>query len=314
MPIPSNFQKIMLPFLKALSDGENHQANDVIAKLADEFGLSEEEKLRRYPTGSAVIFANKARFARLSLVKAGLVEIPVTGQVKITDDGLRVLSQNQKDIDKRYLEQFPKFIEFQEMMSNNHRRQRVSVTVTEKAETEEAELESDPQDLMESAYNSNKINLAEEILKKIKESSPQFFENLVVDLMLKMGYGGSRHDAGEAVGKSGDGGIDGIIKEDRLGLDVIYLQAKRWSDNSVGSPEIQKFVGALADKHANKGVFITTSTFSREAREYAKRISNKVVLIDGVTLTELMIEYNLGVFPVMNYELKKIDIDYFSEN
>lgn len=314
MPLPSNFQKIMLPFLKALSDGQVHKTNDIISALADVFSLSEEERKRKYPTGSAVIFTNKARFARLFLLKSGLLEIPFDGQVKITEDGLKVLKENPTNIDRKYLERFPKFVEFRAMLKSNKKsRDQKEISRTLEIEREDEKMENDPQDLMESAYNNNKINLAEDILQKIKNSSPQFFENLVVDLMLKMGYGGSRQDAGEAVGRSGDGGIDGIIKEDRLGLDSIYLQAKRWTENSVGRPEIQKFVGALADKHATKGVFITTSVFSSDARVYVERIGNKVVLIDGATLTDLMIEYNLGVSTVMNYELKKIDSDYFSE-
>jgi restriction system protein len=215
--------------------------------------------------------------------------------------GLDVLKKNPQEINVKFLEQFPQFIEFR-----NLRR--------EKGEDEqkEEELEQTPQELLEYGYQKIKRELAQELLSLVKQSSPRFFEKLVIDLLIRMGYGGSLKDAGKAIGQSGDGGIDGIIKEDKLGLDVIYIQAKRW-DNVVGSKEIRNFVGSLAGQHANKGVFITTSSFTKDALDYVKTIPHKVILIDGEMLTQLMIENDIGVTKISSYDIKKIDSDYFEE-
>ena len=301
MSIP-DFQSIMLPLLDFLSDKKEHSIREAIDHLADVvFKLNEQDKKELLPSGQQSIFDNRVGWARTYLKKAGLIESPRRSFIKITNLGLDVLSKNPQKIDVKFLEQFPKFIEFR-----NLRRDRGE------EEQNEDKLEKTPQELLEYAYQKINNELAQELLERVKQASPRFFEKLVVDLLIKMGYGGSQKDAGEAIGKSGDGGIDGIIKEDKLGLDVIYIQAKKW-DNVVGSKEVRNFVGSLAGQHANKGVFITTSSFTKDALEYVKTIAHKVILIDGEMLTQLMIEYNVGVSKLISYEIKKIDSDYFEE-
>ncbi len=297
----------MLPLLKTVADEKEHNMNDVIKTLADFFKLTEEERNLQYPTGSDYIFKNKARFARLYLLKAGLLEYPQRGYIKISKEGLSVLSKNPKEVNLELLEEFPKFKEFKKNLKekNHEKKERI---------VEEKEIETQtPQELMEHGYQKIKDSLTEELINIVKKSSPGFFEKLVVELLLSMGYGGSRKDAGKAIGQSGDGGIDGIINEDKLGLDVIYIQAKRW-ENVVGSKEIRNFIGSLVKKNANKGVFITTSGFTKDAWESAKNIPHKVILIDGEKLVQLMIENNVGVSKVTSYEIKKIDTDYFIED
>lgn len=298
MAIP-DYQAVMLPFLKVLSDGENHALRDTIDRLAVQFALSEEERRRLLPSGQQEIFANRVGWARTYLGKAGLVEPVSRGVFRITATGMSVVESNPQTIDVKYLERFPEFIEFRKKRRDDG---------GNKAEI----VEKSPEEMLEESYLNLRENLADDILEHIKSCSPSFFERLVIELLVKMGYGGSRKDAAERIGKSGDEGIDGIIKEDRLGLDIIYIQAKRW-EATVGRPEIQKFVGALQGQRAKKGIFITTSSFSREAGEYAEKIENKVVLIDGDELAQLMIDYNLGVSTVASYEIKRIDSDYFQE-
>ncbi|MDP6659335.1 MAG: restriction endonuclease [Candidatus Poseidoniia archaeon] len=224
------------------------------------------------------------------------------GYVKITDEGKNVLTQDLKEINGKFLSQYPSFVEFQKRKGTR------SKITGDKTSISSA---STPEELLDAAYSNIRSELSSEILTRVKRSSPSFFEKLVVELLLEMGYGGSRKEAGKAIGKSGDEGIDGIIDEDRLGLDTIYIQAKKW-ENSISRPEIQKFVGALQGKRAKKGIFITTSEFTKEAIRYSKNIENTVVLIDGNELTDLMIEFNVGVNLHSNYELKKIDDDYFA--
>jgi restriction system protein len=302
MTIP-DYQSIMLPLLKYAGDNQEHTIREAIEHIADIFKLTEEDKKEFLPSGSQYIIDNRVGWARTYLKKAGLLESPKRSYFKITQLGIDVLKKNPAEINVKFLEQFPLFIEFLN-------------TKKEKDEHEEQEAESSfsqtPQELLEYGYQKIKKDLSQELLGYVKQSSPRFLERLVVELLLSMGYGGSRKDAGQAIGQSGDGGIDGIIKEDKLGLDVIYLQAKRW-ENVVGSKEIRNFVGSLVGQKANKGVFITTSGFTRDALEYVKSITHKVILIDGEMLTQLMIENNIGVSKVISYDIKKIDSDYFVE-
>ncbi len=233
---------------------------------------------------------------------AGLLESPRRGVFKITPRGLDVLQKNPPSINLKYLFQFPEYVNFRN-------------TKRTKAETDDSEnnhLAATPEETLENAYEKIRQDLAVDLLQRMKSCSPAFFERLVVEVIVKMGYGGTRQDAGKAIGKSGDGGIDGIIKEDKLGLDTIYIQAKRW-ENTVGRPEIQKFVGALTGQRAKKGLFIITSDFSSEAIEYVSRIDMKIVLIDGETLAQLMMDHDVGVSTIGIFELKKIDSDYFTE-
>lgn len=302
MPIP-DYQTCMLPFLKLLTDGNEYLIRDIEESLAGHFDLSDNEKAELLPSGQQGIFKNRIGWARTYLKKAGLIESPKRGVFKITDRGLKVASSEISRIDVKYLEQFPEFLEFRDSPKTDP---------TVVGYKDISGSTATPEETIELAYQGLREQLSQELLSRILGCSPMFFENLVVQLLVKMGYGGSRRDAGERIGQSGDGGIDGIIKEDRLGLDVIYIQAKRWQ-GSVGRPEIQKFVGALQGQRARKGVFITTSYYTADAIEYASRIDTKVVLIDGAKLAELMIDFDVGLSPSAAYVIKKIDSDYFEE-
>ena len=301
MAIPDN-HALMLPLLRLVSDCKEHPLRAVVETLAEEFALSSEERNELLPSGSQFVFANRVGWARTYLKQAGLIDSPRRGMCRITQRGLDFLQEKPRRVDVKLLERFPEFLEFL-----NRRRDRESPSIP--AFTESGET---PEDALAAAYQTLRAELEAELLQQVKESSPAFFERLVVDLLVKMGYGGSRQDAGRAIGRSGDGGIDGIINEDRLGLDVIYIQAKRW-DGTVGRPEIQRFAGALQGQRARKGVFITTSNFSPDAEEYASRIDSRIILIDGARLTRLMVDHNVGVSPVGVYEVKKIDSDFFTE-
>jgi restriction system protein len=302
MAIP-DYQSIMLPLLKFASDGQEHSLRESIEALADEFSLTAEERRELLPSGQQAIFDNRVGWARTYLKKAGLLRTTRRGYYLITDRGQETLAENPSAINVAFLKQFQEFLEFQK----SSKRQADETSEQEAAHTQT------PEEEIEAAYQKLRQGLAAELLQTIKNCSPAFFERLVIDLLVKMGYGGTRKDAGEAVGKSGDGGIDGIIKEDRLGLDIVYVQAKRW-DTTVGRPEIQKFAGALQGQRARKGIFITTSEFSQTAQEYVSRIDSKIVLIDGNTLAQLMTDYNIGVTAVASYELKRVDSDYFTED
>lgn len=295
MPIP-DYQTIMLPLLKFAADGKEHSSRESIDFLATEFRLSLEECNELLPSGKQPIFNNRVGWAATYLRKAELVESKKRGYFSITDRGETVLSENPERIDVKFLEQFPEFLKFREKDPIKPPPPPII----------------NPEELLEAAYQELKETVASELLQNIGQCSPAFFERLVVDLLTKIGYGGSRKEAGQAIGQTGDGGIDGIIKEDKLGLDIIYIQAKRWRA-TVGRPEIQKFAGAFQGQRARKGIFITTSSFSKEASDYVKHIDTKIILVDGERLAELMIDHNVGVSPVADYEVKRIDGDYFIE-
>ncbi|BAY34585.1 mrr restriction system protein [Nostoc carneum NIES-2107] len=305
MPIP-DYQAIMLPLLKYTTDQKEHSLQETIDALADHFQLTEDERKELLPSGRQPTFNNRVGWARTYLKKAGLVESTKRGYFRITDRGINTIKADPVEINAKFLKQFPEFLEFQ-----NYTQQ--SEESTSNGSGVEINATRTPEEDVELAIQKLTKELASDLLQIIKNSSPAFFEKLVVDLLVKMGYGGTRKDAGKTVGRNGDGGIDGIINEDRLGLDVIYIQAKRW-ENSVGRPEIQKFAGALQGFRARKGVFITTSTFTNEAKDYVSRIDSKIVLIDGEMLTQLMIENNVGVTPFAVYEVKKVDSDYFTDS
>jgi restriction system protein len=300
MPIP-DYQSIMLPLLKFAGDKKEHSIREAIEHIANIFNLSEEEQREVLPSGRQYIIDNRVGWARTYLKKAGLLESTQRSYFKITNLGLEVLQKNPKEINLKFLEQFPQFIEFRKLRK-------------EKKDEEDKEENSTktPQEILEDIYQSIQKDLASELLDFVKKSSPRFFEKLVVELLIKMGYGGSLKDAGKVIGQSGDGGIDGIIKEDKLGLDIIYIQAKRW-ENVVGAKEVRNFVGSLDGQKANKGVFITTSSFTKDALDYIKTISHKVILIDGETLAQLMIENDVGVSKITSYDIKRVDSDYFEE-
>lgn len=302
MPIP-DFQSAMRPLMEFLADGREHSLRESLEHLASHFHLTLDEQRQLLPSGRQELFKNRVAWAKTHLRMAGLVEPAARGIFKITPRGLEVLRTHPGPIDLRLLKRQPGYAE-----ARDRRREEV-----EDASQDEAPGKSrTPEELMEQSFEALRANLGREILSKLKAASPSFFERLVVELLVRMGYGGTRKDAGQALGKSGDEGIDGIIKEDRLGLDTIYIQAKRWGQ-TVGRPEIQKFAGALQGFRARKGIFITTASFSKEAADYASRIDSRIVLIDGDQLCNLMIDYGVGVSNVATYEVRRIDNDYFSE-
>ena len=294
----------MLPFLRILQDGNEHQSRDVIEAAANHFGLTTEEREQLLPSGNQRVFDNRMGWARTYQKKAGLLEYPKRGLSQITPRGKEVLAQNPDSIDAKYLQRFPEFKPF---------RDGSDLVPVDVSISPPAAPANTPAEAIENAYLQLSAVLADDLLESVQKSSPARFERIVIDLLVKMGYGGSAADAARVIGKSGDEGIDGIINEDRLGLDRIYIQAKRWQ-GVVGRPEIQKFAGALAGKHATKGIFITTSSFTLEAEQYVQSLALKIVLIDGETLSSLMIEQNVGVTPSNQYTIKKVDFDYFAED
>ena len=305
MAIP-DYQSFMLPLLQELSHGEPVALRDMKERLADHFDLTDAERQERVQSGNSLILGHRVGWARTYLRKAGLIDLPTRGVMQITERGKSALGKGLKRIDNSYLKQFPEFIEF------------ISPKKDELTATTETLVPKDdpntPEELLEEAFARITNSLSTDLLAKVQTLSWMEFEQLVVKLLVRMGYGGSVKDAGNALMKSGDEGIDGTIKEDKLGLDVIYIQAKKWqAGNTVGRPEIQKFIGALAGQGAKKGVFITTSSFTRDARDYTPRNDTKVVLIDGLQLAQLMIDHDLGVTTERTYVVKRIDSDFFGE-
>jgi len=300
MPIP-DYQTLMLPLLRCFADGKEHSIQDLVNTLAREFSLSPEELRELLPSGKQTVFYSRVGWAKTYLAKAKLIDKVRRSHYVMTSRGREVLNENPPEIKNEFLAQFPEFTEFR-------RREAQKEAQSEKEIYRE---EKTPEEVLEEAYAELRENLAQELLDIVRQSTPAFFERLVVELLVRMGYGGSHREAARAVGQVGDEGIDGIIDQDRLGLDTIYIQAKKW-DQCVGRPEIQKFVGALAGKRAKKGVFITTSSFSQEAVRYVSTIEAKIVLIDGKRLAELMIDYGVGVTTVTTYQLKRVDSDYFN--
>ncbi|MDH7942529.1 restriction endonuclease [Pseudohongiella sp. SYSU M77423] len=304
MTIP-DFQTTMRPVLEVVKDGEAYPLSSVLRRVADAFNLTDAERRELLPSGRQTVINNRVGWARTYLNKAGLLVIPERGMVQITDRGLEALANGPERFTIRWLKQFPEFERF-----HTHRPE-VSTTASV-VENNDSDSATTPDEQLESAYQSLKESLADDLLAQVRAGSPSFFEQVVVDLMLAMGYGGSRKGAGQATQSTNDDGIDGFINEDKLGLDVIYLQAKRWTQ-TVHRPEIDKFIGALTRQRAKKGVFITTSDFSAGARDAATGLDMRVVLIDGRELAQLMIQHNLGVSTREVYEVKQIDSDYFNE-
>lgn len=303
MAVP-DFQSLMMPLLRLAADGQEHSLAEAREGLATQFELSDSDREEPLPSGRQSKFSNRVAWAKSYLQQAGLLLSPRRAHFRISDRGRDVLKSAPPRIDIKFLEQYPEFVEFR--TPKGDLAPTPSPTPSPQPEPET------PEEALEAAHLRMRVGLASELLGRVKEASPQFFERLVVELLLKMGYGGSRRDAGQAIGRSGDEGIDGVISEDRLGLDVVYLQAKKW-DGTVGRPEIQRFVGALHGKRAKKGVFITTGAFSAEAVAYVDHIDPKVVLIDGRRLTELMIDFDLAVNTAATYSVKRLDSDYFDE-
>ncbi len=303
MAIP-DYQTVMLPLLTLLGDKQERSLKDCVQLLSEQFKLTPEEQRELLPGGGQPTFHNRVGWARTYLKKAGLLEAPKRSYIKISTRGLEVLQKKPKKVDVKYLAQFPEFVEFQGRKNNDAGEAPLALSTPDKS----------PEEVMRDSFQNLRKVLASELLDQVHKCSPGFFETLVVDLLVAMGYGGSQMETGQAlvVGKSGDEGIDGIINEDKLGLGSVYVQAKRW-ESTVGRPQIQAFVGALHGR-STKGVFITTSSFSKDAQEYVRNLNGvRVVLIDGDKLADLMIQHNVGVSVKQVYEIKKVDYDYFSE-
>lgn len=300
MSIPK-YNEMYKEFLTFLSDGEVHKMIDVKDAVFKMKKLTESDKLILIPNGTQPLFENRIGWTRTYLKKAGLVVTVKRGFVSLTDEGKKVAANMPKVLDDKFLCQYECFKKFK----YPDKKSSATAGIIEQDET--------PQDVLDRAHQEITAALAEDILSEIMKNSPEFFEHLVVMLLRKMGYGGAVEDSGMVVGQTGDEGIDGIIKEDKLGFNLIYIQAKRWdTEKAVGRPEIQKFVGALAGQGASKGLFITTAKFSQQARDYVKKQhTTKVVLVDGLTLAKLMIDYDLGVSTVSVYPIKKLDTDFF---
>lgn len=298
MAVP-DFQSIMLPLLQATADGCEHGFGEAVERLATEFGLSDEERMETISSGQRR-FNNRVGWSITHLAQSGLLQRTGRGRFRITERGRQVLAEQPARIDLKFLERFPEYREF---------KAKGKPPSGPAPKDDEATLT--PEEALAEGYERLRRDLAAVLLERVRQVSPAFFEQLVVELLVAMGYGGSLQDAGRAVGRTGDGGIDGVIKEDRLGLESVYIQAKRW-EGTVSRPQVQQFSGALDDKGARKGVFITTSRFSAEAKEYAERAAGKrIVLIDGEQLVHLMMEHGVGVTTVATYRLQKVDMDYF---
>ncbi|MBJ7595914.1 MAG: restriction endonuclease [Candidatus Dormibacteraeota bacterium] len=300
----------MVPLLRAVADGETHRTSELLPRLADEFGLSEEERSTLVPSGRATVLYSRVQWARTYMYQAGLLTSPKRGYIRLSDEGRQVISTNPKRIDLAFLRKYPAFVDFESRTKAPPVPGAIALdgssgpTIGGTAET--------PDETLERTWRELRTQVAVEVLEKVRSASPRFFEELVVRLLVAMGYGGSYADAASVVGKSGDEGIDGIIKEDRLGLDALYVQAKRWQ-SVVGRPVIQAFAGSLEGARARKGVMITTSSFTPDAKSYVNQIEKRIVLIDGPTLAELMIEHCVGIATDRTYVVPRIDLDFFEE-
>jgi restriction system protein len=306
MAIPK-YDEITRPLLGLLADGQEHHLKDLSVAISDHFRLTEDERGALLPSGKSTYVRNRTGWAGFHLKKAELVEATKESTLRITDAGRRYLETNPPKITRAELMKFEPFSSYIVQLRKSAQENGSAV----KSEDQSAE-ETTPDERIEQADRELRVSLSTELIERMLKMDPFRFEQLVVDLLFAMGYGGSREEAAQVTKKTGDEGIDGVINEDRLGLDVIYVQAKRWQEN-VGRNEIQSFVGALAGKHAHKGIFITTSGFNQNAIEYARAVPQKVILIDGQRLAELMIEHGIGVTTTRTIALKRIDSDYFEE-
>lgn len=308
MAVP-DYQTLMLPLLRAVRDGQGRRVSECVDLVANDLGLTQQDREELLPSGNQYVLANRINWAKTYLSKAGLLGSPGRGMTKITPRGENVLQSNPERVDNKYLTQFPEFNKWREDYKGK-RQNAVNDAVEEIEDVED----TNPEEVIERTHALLQAELRTEILESVLGLPPAFFERLIVDLLIAMGYGGGRSEMGKALGRSGDGGVDGIIKEDELGLDRIYVQAKRYDpDNTIGRPQLQAFSGSLDGFNASKGVFVTTSSFANTAVEFVDKIHKRIILIDGNRLAELMIRHNVGVRVKNTFEVKKIDEDYFSE-
>jgi len=307
VPIP-DFQTLMLPALRVLGEHDEQSPQEVISQLADTFHLTPSEREELLPSGRVRLLDNRVHWAVIYMQRAGLVAKPRRAVWRATGEGRQVLGENPARVDIAFLRaRSPEFVRWQRGTAPDGK-------AVERPMVAEGSLSDTPEELLERVWTGLREQVSADLLEAIRDrrEDSKFFEELVVQVLHKMGYGGTFPEAARAIGRSGDGGIDGVIKEDRLGLDTVYVQAKN-QDATVGRPEIQKFAGSLEGEHAQKGVFITTSTFSSEAREFVKRIGRRIVLIEGHELAELMIEHRVGVTAHREYVVPKLDPTFFEE-
>jgi restriction system protein len=306
MAIP-DYQTVMLPLLRFVSQNEQTTLRQAIDFLAAELKLTAEERSAVLPSGVATVFASRVGWAKTYLKQAGLLDQPQRGAIRLTDRGRALLAERPSGVNNRALERYPEFAEFKA-------RSRKAADGDERSETLPAAIAAPPAETIETAAQALQQALARDVLEALMSVSPARFEQIVLDLLVTMGYGGNRAEAVEALGRGGDGGVDGLINEDRLGLSAIYIQAKRWQA-TVGEPVVRDFLGALVGRGAVKGVLLTTAEFSAAARAFAgKNLQHKIVLVDGVRLAELMIEHGLGVTTLQTYAVRRIDSDFFVED
>jgi len=309
MSIPKFFE-FLGPTLELLTDGTIHNINSIRSKVADKMRITEDDRRIMLPSGKQATYANRITWAVVYLKKAGLIQTVSRGNYRATQDGINTFQKVGIKLNLQDLEKSKEFVKFRYGTNDENENHQLPTQTL-------LSIDITPEDSMEKAHNEMTTMLSDELLNAIMERSPRFFERLVVELLVKMGYGGAFEESGSVIGKTNDEGIDGVIREDKLGFSSIYIQAKRWDpESTVSRPEIQKFVGALAGQAATKGLFITTASFSKEAKNYAnnRAYNTKVVLVDGKALAKLMIENGVGVSTVNTYEIKKIDSDYFSED
>jgi restriction system protein len=312
MPVP-DYQELMLPLLKAAAQSET-SVPEIEPLVADQFFLTRTEREQLLPSGRQRVLPNRLHWAKFYLTRAGLLTSPRRGRFVITDAGRELLARNPQSIDNDALTEYPSFRAF--LAANNAPRSDASddeTTVQSLVPTRPTS--TTPEEQIETAHVALQSALRSELLQRVLQNTPAFFEQVIVDLLVAMGYGGSHRNAAEQLGRSGDGGVDGVINQDRLGLDRVYVQAKRYAPDTapIGRPAVQGFVGSLVGLGAAKGVFATTSTFTREAVEFARHLNQRVILLDGQRLMELMIEHNVGVRTNRVIEFKKLDEDFFSE-
>jgi restriction system protein len=305
MPIP-NFQMVMLPLLQDLASGER-TGQETLDALAEQFSLTPEESAVRLPSGKQSTFTNRVAWAKSHMKAAGLIESPRRGVYRLTERGRQVLAARPTSIGMSFLSQYPEYVAFRQPSAESSEPSAVGPSTIAAGLLDERT----PDDLIDDGYRQLRTGLVKDLRERIAAMAPSAFEQLVVDLLTAMGYGGPQEDAGLVVGRGGDEGIDGLIKEDKLGLETIYIQAKRWQ-GVVGRPEIQRFAGALQGQRARKGVFITSSNFTSEARAYAGAIQTTIVLVDGAQLAELMIDHDVGVTTAKRLDIKRVDSDYFT--
>ena len=308
MAVP-DFQALMLPVLKCAAQGEM-TVSDCVQKAIEEFNLSSDEVNKLLPSGKQTYLNNRTHWAKFYLSRAKLVELVSRGRFRITQRGKDLLATAPTKISKKTLETYPEYLEWWNSVGSNPDGGQASAPIAS-ASTSDS---STPEEEIEASHRALLAQLKAEIIDRVQTISPAAFEQLIIDLLLKMGYGGGRADMGEAIGKPGDGVIDGVIKEDPLGLDIVYIQAKRYaSDHAIGRPEIQNFSGSLDGVGATKGIYVTSSSFTTGARDYAKKIAKRIILIDGADLARLMIQHNIGVRMKATFEIKKVDEDYFND-